>query len=342
MFRRVGARHFAHDPSGRHHQDPIGKANQLRQLRGNDQKRDAVGGQFRNQTIDFGLCADIDAARRLIQDQHARGPRKPSSEHHLLLIASREVGDELVEARRLHAHAFDLFVRDEQFGGATEETKTRNAIGHTKRDILGDAAHQQQRLTLALFGRKADAGGDRVRGAAQPDLGAVDHHRARRQSILTENCERQLRSAGAHQSAEPHHLAGADHDADVAHTSRRQTPGLQRDLAKRSWRAIKQGGYGTADHEMDDVGLRQFRDRPAGDQTAIAQNGHAVGERAYLRHTVRNVDESHAFTSQLPDHAEEQLRFVVRQGRRRFVERQDAYAGPESAHDLEQLPMRSA
>ena len=79
-----------------------------------------------------------------------------------------------------------------QFGGATEETKTRNAIGHTKRDILGDAAHQQQRLTLALFGRKADAGGDRVRGAAQPDLGAVDHHRARRQSILTENCVRQL------------------------------------------------------------------------------------------------------------------------------------------------------
>ena len=93
---------------------------------------------------------------------------------------------------------------------------------------------------------------------------------------------------------------------------------------------------------MDDVSLRQFRDRPAGDQTAIAQNGDAVSERADLRHTVRNVDERHAFTAQLPDHAEEQLRFVVRQGRRRFVERQDAHAGPESAHDLEQLPMRSA
>ena len=83
-------------------------------------------------------------------------------------------------------------------------------------------------------------------------------------------------------------------------------------------------------------------DGAAGDQTAIAQDRYAVGERADLRHAVRNVDESHAFAAQLPNHAEEQLRLVVCQRRRRFVERQQAHAGPKRAHDLEQLPMRGA
>ena len=49
----------------------------------------------------------------------------------------------------------------------------------------------------------------------------------------------------------------------------------------------------------------QFRDRAAGDQAAIAQDRDAVGERAYLRHAVRNVDQRHAFAAQAPDHAEE-------------------------------------
>ena len=43
----------------------------LRHLRGDHDHRDALAGELRDQPVDLGLGADVDAARRLVEDQDA-------------------------------------------------------------------------------------------------------------------------------------------------------------------------------------------------------------------------------------------------------------------------------
>ena len=43
--------------------------------------------------VDFDLGADIDAARRLVEDQHLAAVRAQRAKMHLLLVAARQVAD---------------------------------------------------------------------------------------------------------------------------------------------------------------------------------------------------------------------------------------------------------
>ena len=53
------------------------------------------GGERAQQPVDLGAGADVDAARRLVDDQEPRLHRQPFREQHLLLVAAREVADDL-------------------------------------------------------------------------------------------------------------------------------------------------------------------------------------------------------------------------------------------------------
>ncbi len=46
-------------------------------------------GEAAHQRVDLALGADVDAARGLVEDHHARLHRQPLGEHHLLLVAAR-------------------------------------------------------------------------------------------------------------------------------------------------------------------------------------------------------------------------------------------------------------
>ena len=54
--------------------------------------RHAVVRQRAQQPVDFRLGADVDAARRLVDDQHLRPEREPLRQHDLLLVAAAERG----------------------------------------------------------------------------------------------------------------------------------------------------------------------------------------------------------------------------------------------------------
>src|ERR1700710_225473 len=73
--------------------DAIAEADDFGQLRADDDDRQALARELTDDAIDLHLGADIDAARRFVEDQ--RGARRihPSAEQDLLLIAAREVGD---------------------------------------------------------------------------------------------------------------------------------------------------------------------------------------------------------------------------------------------------------
>ena len=51
----------------------------------------ALVGQLVDDRVDFVLRADVDAARRLVEDQHLRAGEQPFRQHHLLLVAAGKV-----------------------------------------------------------------------------------------------------------------------------------------------------------------------------------------------------------------------------------------------------------
>ena len=51
---------------------------------------DAPVGELAHQLVDLVLGADVDAAGRLVEDDHARLHRQPARQHDLLLVAAGE------------------------------------------------------------------------------------------------------------------------------------------------------------------------------------------------------------------------------------------------------------
>ena len=113
LFVRLAARQFARDPPLPHHDDPVRHAEHFRQFRRNHHDRAAAFGQLIDHVIDFVLRADVDAARRFVEDHDLQiRLGEPARQNRLLLIAARKKADFLAAARRL-----DLQQLDEAVGG---------------------------------------------------------------------------------------------------------------------------------------------------------------------------------------------------------------------------------
>ena len=57
-------------------------------------------GQLGEQVVHLGLGADVDAAGRLVDQQHPRAGGEPLGQHDLLLVAAGQGGDRVAEGVR--------------------------------------------------------------------------------------------------------------------------------------------------------------------------------------------------------------------------------------------------
>ena len=74
-----------------------------------------------DQLIDFLFCADIDAARGLIEQEQFGHEAEPFAEDDFLLISAGKVADGLSIAGGLDPHALDHVGGDTIFGGRVEK-----------------------------------------------------------------------------------------------------------------------------------------------------------------------------------------------------------------------------
>ena len=74
------------------HQDPVAAAQQFRQFRTDQDDRLFRGGQLVDDAVDVLLGADVDAARRVVEEEHVGIDEQPSRQQHLLLIAAAQPG----------------------------------------------------------------------------------------------------------------------------------------------------------------------------------------------------------------------------------------------------------
>ena len=87
---RVAARELAAHLPFAHHEDAIGERQHLGQIARHHQARHARGRALANDVVDLELRADVDALRRLVEQQHARRVASHLRRDDLLLVAAAQ------------------------------------------------------------------------------------------------------------------------------------------------------------------------------------------------------------------------------------------------------------
>ena len=93
LVERVGRRLGDDDAVG-DHQHAVGQAQHLGDLAGDHHDRDPAVGQGADQRVDLRARADVDAAGRLVEQQHPAVAQQPAGQHDLLLVAAGQGADD--------------------------------------------------------------------------------------------------------------------------------------------------------------------------------------------------------------------------------------------------------
>ena len=147
-----------------------------------------VCGQLVDQRLHLGLGADVDAAGRLVEQQHLRVQAQQPGEEHLLLVAAGQLADLLVRARRLDPQPLHEVVDDRVDLAVGDETRAREPGQCGERDVLPDREVRARcpRPCGPRAAGRARRRGPRA-GSSPADRRAADGHLARVERLGTED-----------------------------------------------------------------------------------------------------------------------------------------------------------
>src|SRR3954470_10029921 len=120
------------------HGHAVRHANDLFQFRRDEQDRHPVAPKLADQPLDFGLGADVNAARRLVKDHELRLQREPTGEHGLLLIAAAELRDRLLSVWRGDPERADVPIGESALATLRHRTPPAAAALKREHDVLPD------------------------------------------------------------------------------------------------------------------------------------------------------------------------------------------------------------
>ena len=161
------------------------------------------------------LGVDVEAARRLVEQQELWGADEPAREHDFLLIAARKRRDLLVLRADLDAKALDHRRRGAALLRGAHKAQPRNDVEVGHDDVVSDRHPEEQPFAPPVLGDKACAPielrwTNRGRSAlfAPGQRPAIDR-------VEPDECAQKLRSPGAEQAPKANHFAGAQGDRQV-------------------------------------------------------------------------------------------------------------------------------
>ena len=257
-----------------HHGDTVAHAQNLRQLRGDHQHRDALAGEFGDETVYFRLGADVDAARGFVENENARVDHQPACDQHFLLIAARQIQDGLFEVGRAHTQALllrfaeglDLALLDEAHPRVTAPEQRRLHVGH-------HVEQQETAALLAVFGQEGHAGVHGRAGIADRDGLAVDLDGTGGRGRDAEDRLGDIAAAGANESRQAENLALAHIEGHVAKaTLEAKVLHRKHDLADRHCLLGEHLGDLAPHHQFDDVVARDVGGRIFANEPAVAKH----------------------------------------------------------------------
>ena len=152
------ARHFADDPAVPHDDDAVTDPDQLGHLRRDDDHRAALRRERGDEPVDLLLGADVDAARRLVDDDDARIELHHFGEQEFLLVAARHLAGEQALVADADVEALDRLVERLGFLCAVDQRPALEPVERGERQVGRDGLLEQQAFALAVLGQIDDAG----------------------------------------------------------------------------------------------------------------------------------------------------------------------------------------
>ena len=131
-----------------------------------------VLGEGQDESLDLRLGPDVDAARRLVEDEDLGVRGQPAGQDDLLLVAAAQGLDRLVGRRRGDPEQADVLVGDAVLLGEAQGAEPAAPGLERQDDVLADGQVVDDALGLAVLGGEGDATGDRgerASGARPPD-----------------------------------------------------------------------------------------------------------------------------------------------------------------------------
>ena len=260
-------------------------------------ERHAAVGQRAQQAVDLGARADVDAARRLVDDQQPRLHRQPFGEQHLLLVAARQIADDLVHARRRDAQLVDEVSSPAPRPWRCEKwRRTRPCASTVAAMLLTMSMPRNRPDVLAVLGHHADAGRLAVPRALRIDRLAADRGSCRRgrrarPKIASQNSLRPEPISPARQTISPARtVIEADCTSGGALTS--SASSTTSPILRRC--AVARKMHLAPDHQPDQLVGRGLGDRARAGELAVLQHRHRVAERENLGQAVRDIDDRDA------------------------------------------------
>ena len=117
----------ADDPALAHDDDAVGHAEDLGDFGGDHDDGEALRRELGHELVHRGLGADVDALGRLVEDDDPRLRRQPLGDHHLLLVAARELADVLVERGGAQVEPRGVLAGQAELLGEPQEAAARGA-----------------------------------------------------------------------------------------------------------------------------------------------------------------------------------------------------------------------
>ena len=320
----------------------------LRQFGRDDDDGDAGLGHLDQEIVHFDLRADVDAARRLVDDEDLRPERQPARQHDLLLIAAGEEARELVGARHAdREQAAELFDQLILAALVDEPAGAADLVVRGDGDVGADGEAEEQGLLLAVLRHQAHSGQHRVMRPGEIDLPAVDPDFAGIERVGAEDRPRGLGPPGADQSGKAEDLALVRLERDVDELDRmgiagvaasREPLDLERDRPALGDRAlaVKRADL-ASDHHPDDRVDRDVGDLSGADIAAVAQDREPVAEPEHLLEPVGDEDDRQALGLERGHDAGEIGDFGLAQRRGRLVHDDEPRPHRQRPGDLDQL-----
>src|SRR5690606_5357136 len=193
-----------------HHDHAVASGNQLVEFGRYEEDCHSLPRDLMDEAQDFGMRADVDAARRLVEDKEARVHCKPAREHHLLLVAARKLAHRLVCARRADVEQADIVLGQPLLLGARQWRGPAAPRLQREDDVFAHGQLGDDAVHLAVLRREAEAGGNRLARIAVGNASLVVLSRAGRGAAYAEDEFRRFGAPGAEEPCKPDHLALAD------------------------------------------------------------------------------------------------------------------------------------
>ena len=169
LLRRLGGRQLGGDPALAQHHDPVAHAQELGQLRGDQDDGQALAGEVGDDRVHLGLGLHVDALGRLVEDQHARLGRQPLGQHDLLLVAAGQRLDRLLVAPEAQAQPVEMAAHQAQLAGRADQAGRGRLVDHRQRGVGEDREVHHQALADPVLRDVGDAGRHGVAGRGEGD-----------------------------------------------------------------------------------------------------------------------------------------------------------------------------